>query len=382
MSEAKRRLLFVCPSLAAGRSGVGDYTRRLAGAMRELGWRCRMLALGEEDLTEGPVVEGDVFRCRMGLPGRREGGAALERWLAAEPPGWVSLQFVCYGFHVKGLPFGLGRRLRRLLPGARFHVMFHETWTGGPGSPLRRRVIGWLQRRIVARLPGELGGAVCHTQALPYQEQLRGAGVTAGLLPLFGNIERAEAWPRERFAAWLRESCGLELSPDEQLAVVFGTVYPGWDFAGLFDEMERVLRGLGRRWVVLGVGRLGAGGAALEGYFSKAGHRALRFAALGPLEEEQISQCLHAALLGLSATPPDLIQKSGAAAAMFEHGVAVLASRPPVFGPGMLERVRAQARGLLTVEELGGFLENPAKVSCSANGAGAVARQLSAAFEL
>jgi hypothetical protein len=34
-----------------------------------------------------------------------------------------------------------------------------------------------------------------------------------------------------------------------------------------------------------------------------------------------------------------LIEKSGAASAMFEHGLPVLASRPPVFGDAMAERV-------------------------------------------
>ena len=82
----------------------------------------------------------------------------------------------------------------------------------------------------------------------------------------------------------------------------------------------------------------------------------LRFFALGPLPEAEISQCLHAADYGVTTTPPDLIEKSGTAAAMFEHGLPVLASRPPVYGDEMARKVGRAAPLLVQGEDLPGFL--------------------------
>src|ERR1022692_2576923 len=43
-------------------------------------------------------------------------------------PNWVSLQFVPFGFHPKGLPFGLPRHLMSIIGSRPLHWMFHELW--------------------------------------------------------------------------------------------------------------------------------------------------------------------------------------------------------------------------------------------------------------
>src|SRR5271168_574276 len=49
-------------------------------------------------------------------------------WLNSFNPDWVSLQFVSYAFHPKGLVHGLARKMAPLLAGRRLHIMFHEIW--------------------------------------------------------------------------------------------------------------------------------------------------------------------------------------------------------------------------------------------------------------
>ena len=48
---------------------------------------------------------------------------------------------------------------------------------------------------------------------------------------------------------------------------------------------------------------------------------------LGPQSDEDISQCLLTADFSVSPGPPELLTKSGTAAAMIEHGLPIIATR-------------------------------------------------------
>src|SRR6185369_1226722 len=98
------RLALLCGSLHPGRDGVGDYCRKLGSELSRLGHQILLLSLNERYLrgSDQEMAEGfSVFRCglydslcrRLALARR-----ALEQFC----PDWVSLQYVCYGYHPKG----------------------------------------------------------------------------------------------------------------------------------------------------------------------------------------------------------------------------------------------------------------------------------------
>lgn len=112
------RLAFICSSLEPGRDGVGDYTRRLAGELVRQGHPSIAVALNDPHISktvfELQEIEGvsiSVLRLPIVMPWSKRVIEA-RNWLEAFNPDWISLQFVPFGFHRRGLCFGLGNRSR------------------------------------------------------------------------------------------------------------------------------------------------------------------------------------------------------------------------------------------------------------------------------
>jgi hypothetical protein len=322
-------LLFITPSFEPGQSGVGDYASRLAGMVSFDGYPCEMLAVSGQRV---------VFDAR---------------------PEWVSLQFVSYGYHPKGLPFHLARRVRAAVGTARMEIMFHELWLGGPGASWRHRIYGVLQRWLIRDLVRQLRPAVIHTHATPYMDALRRQGWAPVQLPLLATIPVNERCDENTFAPWLERTSGFHDACGRVIFCLFGTLYPEWEPQTLVPLIRAHLERTGTRGLVLAFGHLGARGKEKWGRLQMESDERLRFVALGPLAAGDVSRCFRASDYGISTTPPDLIEKSSAAAAMFEHGLPVLASRPPMFGDAMLHRVEARQPLLIAGEKLAGFAQVP-----------------------
>ena len=106
------RLAFIHSCLEPARDGVGDYTRLLAAECARQGHPTCILALNDPFATAAEL-EGPIPELRLGpslpWPERlRLARAFLDRFR----PDRLSVQFVCYGWHPKGIAFGIGRRLR------------------------------------------------------------------------------------------------------------------------------------------------------------------------------------------------------------------------------------------------------------------------------
>src|SRR5258708_5945964 len=144
------RLALLCGSLQPGRDGVGDYCRKLGSELGRLGHQILLISLNEScPRSPNQEVADDfsVLRCGVyhSLSRRVEvARRALEHFC----PDWVSLQYVCYGYHPKGLAWRwnpIFAELGKL--GGRRHLMLHELWSGEGGyPPLRHRLLGLGQR--------------------------------------------------------------------------------------------------------------------------------------------------------------------------------------------------------------------------------------------
>ena len=122
------RLLFITSGLEQGSGGVADYTLLLAHECARLGHDMALLGLCD-DRANGILEAPTLLRLGAGLA-TRERISTARRWIEAFAPDAVSLQFVCFGFHPRGLCWRAADWLRNILGARPVQIMFHELWIG------------------------------------------------------------------------------------------------------------------------------------------------------------------------------------------------------------------------------------------------------------
>lgn len=329
------RIVFCVADLEPGRDGVGDYARTLAAECASRGHHCMLLALNDRHIA------AQVYQAQS------EGGATLEtlrlpsllpwsqrailarQWLDSERPDWVSLQFVAYGFHPKGLIGRIGGHLAHIVDGWPLHLMLHELWLGMQqrGVSWKHRLVGNLQRRAILSLIESLRPSVIHTSNVTYATLLQRLNVEAGVLPLFGNIPITECSDPD----WLgSEIAKLGVPADRARSReiwrfgVFGSVHPTWSPEPLLTLLADAAEG--RDMIVASIGRIGTGEAVWQSMRARYGGP-FSFVSLGERTVEEVSAFLQSVDFGIATTPWQLIGKSGSTAAMLDHGLPVIVAR-------------------------------------------------------
>ena len=329
------RIAFICGSLEPGRDGVGDYTRRLAAECIHQGHECRLVALndwedGGEETQECEGVQIGCLRCPRSLPWKERFARAREE-LSEFDPDCVSLQFVPYGFHPKGIPWSLAGRLRKLIGARPLQIMFHELWIGfGAAAPWKQRIVGALQRHCIFRMIRALKPRVVHTSNATYAGLLKHGGVAAGELPLFGNIPVRDIGSAPALPAQLA-AAGIPADPAERsgwwMVLFFGTLHPEWQPQPLTHLLLRAAQRAGKRLCLVSAGRLGACGEGLWETMQRENGGEIVFVKCGEQSSGEISTLLQIADFGVAVTPWELMGKSGSAAAMLDHGLPILCAR-------------------------------------------------------
>ena len=326
------RIAFVTSRLEPGRDGVGDYTTLLAGECARLGHEVTRVALNDQHVNE---IARDPGLLR--LPSTMSWGERANearRWLESFAPDFVSLQFVCYGFHPRGLVGGVARHLQRVLTGWPLHVFFHELWLGDEsGAPLKDRAMGWLQRRGVLALIRTLDVRLAHTSNDAYVHLLKERGVQARRMPLFGSLPVAEVSPLDalggRHGVPSLPSAASAKSDQALTFALFGTLHPVWPPEPLFSH----LRALGRNVTIAHAGHIGAGAGLWERLEKEYGNW-FAFRRLGALSPAKAAEFLSHADFGIATTPWSLIGKSASVAAMLDSGLPVVVNRDDVHYSG------------------------------------------------
>ncbi len=306
-------IAFLCGCAEPGKDGVGDYTALLAAECERRGYATLRVALNDRHVTGAEVGEGLV---RLG-PGMRWNARVEQAREAVERFGAevVSLQWVPYAFHPRGIPWGIERGLARIAGGRPAQVMCHEIWIGAEiGARLAHRVTGAAQRVVMSRLFRALRTGPVQTSNAPYATLLRREGIEAEVLPLFGSIPLT----------------GRPAPRDEGVARfgMFGQLHPNWPPEPLLGK----LRALGKRVEIEHMGRMGSGEAVWR---EMEGRYGFGFRRHGEQSPARVSQFLMDMDFGIATTPLALIGKSATAAAMLEHGLPVIVNRDDVRYPGM-----------------------------------------------
>jgi hypothetical protein len=243
---------------------------------------------------------------------------------------WVSLQFVPYGFHDKGIVRGLGPKFSAIA-GRRVHVMFHELWRGAyRNASLKDRLIGFVQRACIVGMTRHIAPAAVTTSNAAYIGLLEREEIRAGLLPLFGNIPVDQQINLSWTNGELRRA-GLPVGNGSRqcqwIFAFFGSLPPMWPAEPLFSYIRQAAHSERKEVIIATIGRLGSCGERVWKQLNSQYGSAFRFIHLGEQSPERISEFLQAADFGIAASPWELIGKSGTVASMIEHGLPVIVSR-------------------------------------------------------
>lgn len=322
---------------------MGDYARRFADELIRQGHQAVLVGLSEPNLDSDDAASGysELSPDSISKPTLQLSADTLWKtrektlceFLSQQKPDVISLQYVPYAFQRRGLPYGLAGWLRSVTPpGARWQIMFHEICVGlGNDSPRKHRVIGALQKRIAAGLIRTLQPVAVHSHAAPYLDILRQLGADAKPLSLFSNVEVIAKEQLQDHPAMLRDKEGFFDF------AFFGTVHPDWDLAQVVEMIQRIARSKGRKARIIAIGKGGGYSNSTWQAFRGAGVDVIE---TGMVDEVSVSAHLSSCDFGLSGYPPDLIEKSSAAATLFAHGLKVIVPRNAIWGERYLAVVR------------------------------------------
>jgi hypothetical protein len=311
-NKTQMKILFLCGSLENGKDGVGDYTRRLAGEIIRQGHSAAIVALNDRHISviEQTEQKSDstaisVLRLPSILSNKEKYGR-VEEYINDFNPEWLSLQFVPYSFNKKGLPFGLARQLKRIGKGRKWHIMFHELWVGMEikDTFLLKRT-GELQRVLIDNLIKILQPKKIHTNTQFYKYQLQNLNIQVNKLPLFGNIPvKYQKLEQEKLSV---------------IFIVFGSIHYGADLVAFIKWLSYIQTE--KRVIIHFIGKNGNELTVWEKYLKE---NNIEYKIFGEQDELNISKLISQADIGIATTPYLLIEKSGSAVAMQEHGLPVM----------------------------------------------------------
>lgn len=311
-----------------GKDGVGDYTRKLACALNKNGHAAAIISINDRRLGEGNLWEGvqtdegvetKVLRLSS-LITWNERMHEARNWIDNFNPEWLSLQYVPFGFHLKGLPFKLQNKLKQLTDNHHWHIMFHELSVNRFES-LKFRLWSYLQIRIIRSLLHSIKPEVIHTNTVLYQKRLSEMGFNATVLPLFSNISREADFEEKSFEKIIPGFI-FKHRDDYIIGTLFGSFdFKRWDMRSLLDKFNYSFSK--KRVVIVSIGRMSAGSECWEQL--KYEYPQIVFLSLGEQPASFISYWLSRFTnFGILTTLPELSGKSGSYMAFKEHGVPVV----------------------------------------------------------
>jgi glycosyltransferase involved in cell wall biosynthesis len=317
--NSKVRILFICGAAEPGRCGVGDYTLRLAHELGIRGVQCAVIAVNDRFVQDSPTRTRsghvEIARLPYGISwaDRRHEIANFAEEFAAS---WISLQFVPYAHHPKGLAFRFAAILDGLFPQQLVHVMFHEVWIGWQkGASLRHRLLGAMQRRIIRAMCKSLRIQVADTSNEIYRRLLATIGVHAELSPIFSNIEPVGDG---EFSRRLEDSSAFT-------GIFFGNISDASAAHVVLAEAAALVQRGSQRIRFVAVGHFNERSELILKDLARRFAESIEFCMTGGLTPRELSHWLRNADFGITTWPSQLLGKSGTVAAMRAHGLPIVA---------------------------------------------------------
>jgi hypothetical protein len=316
------KVLFICGSAQPQRCGVGDYSRRLAGELIRQGHQVSIISLMDAEVSDSIIetqMDLNIAVSVLRLPyanGYKHNCTEAKPFLDNFNPDWVSLQYVPFSFHPKGLPVGLSKHLKRLTESRNVHIMFHELWVSMDKSAvIKVKIWGKLQRELILSLVENLNPLVIHTQTGLYKSMLLKYGINAQLLPLFSNI----SVENNR----LKKNIVNSHYENEQVLsmVLFGSIHKNAPVQQFASEIKSYSSKMSKQVRLVLLGRSGKEAERWSETFQKFNMEVI---SAGEQTEEKISEILSNVDFGISTSAFEMLEKSGSVAAMSQHGLRII----------------------------------------------------------
>ncbi|HEY4196054.1 MAG TPA: hypothetical protein VGM63_10995, partial [Mucilaginibacter sp.] len=299
----------------------------MANQLTLLNHSSAIIALNDKFITEphsgfqeDDGIEIPVLRIPRNRP-LNERVDLAKKYIDDFDPDWLSLQYVIFSFHPKGLPVGLNKQLKLLGKGRRWHIMFHELWVQPELQPTIKIYLWSIaQRQLIRSLITSLKPQVIHTNTRMYLEQIEEMGVKAIYLPLFSNI------PCYYQPEGGHEAKAIDKGKSELKFIIFGHQHPGTPVKEFLGELLHFSR---QSDIPVSIDVIGRSGSELENWVKQSEALNLPLHALGEQPTEEISRRIAQASIGISTTPARQIEKSGSVAAIHAHGLPVICVSAP-----------------------------------------------------
>ena len=221
-----------------------------------------------------------------------------------------SIQFAPYLYSKSGLSGDSLFKLAKKLSIKKSHINFHEIWVGSyPQASFKERLIGWMQRYEIIKFLKTVDPNLITTTNSAALDRLKRRGVEAKYLYLFGNIPFLST----------QYSCDSK----NIKVVLFGTIYSEFPFDKLANSLNSI-SSLGQKRIELRIIGKQRENTGLEQLKELAIENRYLISEIGRLSVEKISFEFQNCHLGVSTSPFDVHGKSGATAAMLEHGLPIL----------------------------------------------------------
>ena len=223
-----------------------------------------------------------------------------------------SVQFSPYAFSSHGLSGNLLNKLGLALRGKKVHVNFHEIWIGAyPRPSWKESIIGSFQKSRISKFLRVSRPILINASNSAAIHRLRAEKINAKYLYLFGNIP-------------FNHEAKTTFSKNTLKIAFFGTLYDSFPYSLLEKKLLQIARLSNKKIELLVIGR--RRNSSSYSVLEKAAHRNnFNISKTGALDPKAISLELQNSSFGISTTPFDVLGKSGATAAMLEHGLQVLA---------------------------------------------------------
>ena len=278
------KICFITGQKESKQCGITDYVELLAKELEKLGHQieCYFIKKYSVELTDLP--NADLY----------------------------SIQFAPYAYANNGMPKTILSCLANKLKNKRVHLNFHEIWVGAyPRANWKERGIGWLQKNLIIRFINKCKPTWITSSNAAALDRLKHAGIKSKFLYLFGNIPYSGTSKITTIGQTMK-------------IAFFGTSYPDLPYDKLSNFFSTLSKISGKKLEIILIGRQREN-AGSDHLYSLCKKNDFLVERTGDLSTNLISKQLQECIIGVSTTPYDVIGKSGATAAMMEHGLPVLA---------------------------------------------------------
>ncbi|WP_162343326.1 glycosyltransferase family protein [Cyclobacterium salsum] len=316
--------LFICGSIEPGKNGVGDYTRMLAEGFVNQGQFVSIIAVNEKEFPidlipsykKGKRNEINTYRLSSNLSWRVRQNIVIQL-VDQLDPDIISLQFVPFSFHMKGLPYFLPSWLYGISKKPRkWHVMFHELWIADSKvHSLKEWFIRESQKFVITKLIKKLKFDLIDTSNYTYHNMLRKAGYESSIVPIFSNLPKGIRCVNYRINEDLEGKI---------VGVFFGKIVRSKGIINKINALSGLIKEqLNKELFILHIGGSNSSKTAVI-LNSLSNKLNIKTKSLGFLNADEAADILASADFGLSDYPVELIQKSGSIASMLYNELPVI----------------------------------------------------------